>query len=79
MSSCVAQGNCVAVRNYTKKDGSAACVVQVSCGSDVLEFFGRRHFPEFPFGTVVRIGFDIGVFNGKPSSLRLVEMEEVKK
>lgn len=80
MSDCVMQGRCVGVRSYTKKDNSQATVLSVADSSgNVLEFFGSGSWPQYPFGTVVQVGFDIGIFNGKPSSLRFSELLEVKK
>lgn len=79
MSDCMMIGRCVGVRNYQKKDGTPACVLSVadSHGS-ILEFYGNNKYPEYPFGTHVSVGFDIRLFNGKPSGLNFSDVKEVK-
>ncbi|MDE6947697.1 MAG: hypothetical protein K2P14_10990 [Anaeroplasmataceae bacterium] len=80
MSDCVMQGNCVRVRNYKKKDNSTGCVVSmVDSLGEIIEFLGSGSFPEYPMGTPLRIGFNIRMFNGKPSGLNFDELMEVKK
>lgn len=80
MSDCVMQGNCVRVRNYKKKDGNLGCVVSmVDSHGEILEFLGSGSFPEYPMGSLLRIGFNIRMFNGKPAGLTFDELMEVKK
>ncbi len=80
MSNCAMYGRCVGVRNYTKKDNSKGTKVTVADDQgNLIEFFGNDHVPEFSFGTVVSIDFDINVFNGKPSNLIMTSIKEVKK
>ena len=79
MADCVMFGRCVGVRSYTKKDGTVSTVLSLSDShGQVVQFFGSGKWPEYPFGSTLKVAFDIGLFNGKPSSLRFQEFEEVK-
>lgn len=80
MADCVMQGNCVRVRNYTKKDNSRGCVVSlVDSKGEIIEFLGNGEYPSYPMGTVLQIGFNIRMFNGKPAGFNFDELMEVKK
>lgn len=80
MADCIMIGRVAGVRNYSKKDKSIGSTLKVSDDKgDILDFFGNHAITEFPFGTTVRVTFGINVFNGRPSSLTLDEVEEYKK
>lgn len=79
MADCMMIGRCVGVRNYTKKDGAPGCILSVADSSgQVLEFVGDKVYPEFPFGTLVSVGFSLRMFNGKPSGLNFSDLKEAK-
>ena len=67
------------MRSYTKKDGTVSTVLSLSDShGQVVQFFGSGKWPEYPFGSALKVAFDIGLFNGKPSTLRFEGFEEVK-
>lgn len=80
MADCLMIGRVAGARNYTKKDKSIGSTLKVCDDKgDILDFFGNKPIKEYPFGTTVRVAFGIGVFNGRPSSLILEEVEEYKE
>ena len=80
MADCVMYGRCVGVRSYKKKDNTDSTVLTLAdSNGQVIEFFGSGKWPEYAFGTLIKVVFDIRLFNGKPSNLFFQEFEEVKK
>lgn len=80
MADCMMIGRVAGARNYVKKDKSIGSSLKISDDKgDILDFFGNHSIQEFPFGTLVRVSFSIGIFNGRPSSLILEEVTEYKE
>lgn len=80
MADCNMIAQVASASTYAKKDKSIGCNLTVrSERGQLISFFGNKSIPDFPMGTTVQIFFSINVFNGKPTSLILEEVEEFKK
>lgn len=84
MSDCVLFGLVAGVDNYTTKDGSSGCNLQVRSSSGKLYPFLVRQKLDvevFTFGLPVTVQFNITFFNGKPNNLiaSAVEVSQNKK
>lgn len=79
MASCMMVARCVGVRPYVKKDNSPAYVLTVAMDNgSTIELFGSGSCNSYPFGTVVSVGFDLNIYNGKVNGLRVESVKEYK-